>query len=242
VALKTITYNGKSFDLSYEIINPLAKTDFIVLHGWGSNKNLMKQSFAKYLNNYRHIYIDLPGFGNSSTSVAMNSFDVAQIIDLFLEKINASKDIVLGHSFGGKIATLLKPKLLILVATAGIVVPKPFKVKLKIALFKILKGLGLQKFRSYFVADDAKELSRSMYETFKIVINEDFSDEFIKITAPTMLFWGEDDTATPLFRAKKINSLIDTSTLKIYSGDHYFFMKESKNISKEIEKKFGSMV
>ena len=242
MALKTITYSGKSFDLSYEIINPLAKTDFIVLHGWGSNKNLMKQSFAKYLNNYRHIYIDLPGFGNSSTSVAMNSFDVAQIIDLFLEKINASKDIVLGHSFGGKIATLLKPKLLVLVATAGIVVPKPFKVKLKIALFKILKGLGLQKFRSYFVADDAKELSRSMYETFKIVINEDFSDEFIKITAPTMLFWGEDDTATPLFTAKKINSLIDTSTLKIYSGDHYFFMKESKNISKEIEKKFGSMV
>jgi len=242
VALKTITYNGKSFDLSYEIINPLAKTDFIVLHGWGSNKNLMKQSFAKYLNNYRHIYIDLPGFGNSSASVVMDSFDVAQIIDLFLEKINASKDIVLGHSFGGKVATLLKPKLLVLVATAGIVVPKPFKVKLKIALFKILKGLGLQKFRSYFVADDAKELSRSMYETFKIVINEDFSDEFSKITAPTMLFWGEDDTATPLFTAKKINSLIDTSTLKIYSGDHYFFMKESKNISKEIEKKFGSMV
>ena len=242
MALKTITYNGKSFDLSYEIINPLAKTDFIVLHGWGSNKNLMKQSFAKYLNNYRHIYIDLPGFGNSSASVVMDSFDVAQIIDLFLEKINASKDIVLGHSFGGKVATLLKPKLLVLVATAGIVVPKPFKVKLKIALFKILKGLGLQKFRSYFVADDAKELSRSMYETFKIVINEDFSDEFSKITAPTMLFWGEDDTATPLFTAKKINSLIDTSTLKIYSGDHYFFMKESKNISKEIEKKFGSMV
>jgi len=66
MAKKTLHYNGATFEISYEILNPKAQKDFVVLHGWGSNKELMKQSFSVYLQDYRHIYIDLPGFGGSS--------------------------------------------------------------------------------------------------------------------------------------------------------------------------------
>ncbi|WP_457748634.1 alpha/beta fold hydrolase [Sulfurimonas sp.] len=238
MAVKSIQFKQRTFDISYEIVNPEAKIDFIVLHGWGSNKNLMKQTFAPHMDTFRHIYIDLPGFGNSTCSTALTTADIARIVELFMIHINASKDIVLGHSFGGKVALLLDPKVLVLVASAGIYIPKSLKVQAKIAVFKALKGLGLSKFRSLFVADDAKELSEYMYQTFKNVVNEDLSDEFAKYEKKALLFWGKDDTATPLSSAKKIDTLIEDSRLEIYEGDHYFFMKNAQDISTKIQTTF----
>lgn len=238
MAIKTIVHNQHTFNISYEILNPNAKVDLIVLHGWGSNKNLMKQTFSPYMDSFRHIYIDLPGFGGSTCSVEMKTEDVARVVELLMVHIKASKDIILGHSFGGKIALLLDPKVLVLVASAGIYIPKSLKIKSKIAIFKIFKALGFSKFRSLFVADDAKELSEYMYQTFKNVVNEDFEDEFSKYKGKALLCWGKDDTATPLSSAKKIDSLLADSKLEVYEGDHYSFMKNASDISKKIETTF----
>ena len=238
MAIKPILYNQHTFSLSYEIVNPNAKVDLIILHGWGSNKNLMKKAFSPYMDGFRHIYIDLPGFGASTCSTSLTTFDVSNIVELFITQINASKDIVLGHSFGGKVALLLEPKLLVLVATAGIYIKKSLKIKSKIFLFKTFKFLGLSKFRSLFVADDAKELNEYMYQTFKNVDNEYFYDNFSNYKGETLLCWGKDDTATPLSSAKKIGKLIKKSTLEVYEGDHYFFLKNAQNISQKIENTF----
>ena len=238
MALKSIQYNHHTLDLSYEILNPDAKVDLIVLHGWGSNKGLMKKSFAPYMDSFRHIYIDLPGFGGSSCNLALETKDYAAIVELLLIYINASKDIIVGHSFGGKIALLLEPKVLVLVGSAGIYIPKPFKIKAKIALFKIAKVFGLSKLRSVFVAEDAKSLSEPMYQTFKNVVDEDFSTEFSAYSGKALLCWGRDDTATPLSSAQRIEKLIDDSSLSIYEGDHYFFMTHAQEVSKEIEDVF----
>ena len=238
MAVKSIQYKQHTFDISYEIINPSAKVDLIILHGWGSNKGLMKQSFGTYMDGFRHIYIDLPGFGNSTCSTELTTADVARIVELLMIHMNAQKDIILGHSFGGKVALLLEPKILVLVASAGIYQEKSLKVKSKIALFKLLKLFGFSKFRSLFVADDAKQLSEYMYQTFKNVVNEDFSDEFSKYEGRALLFWGKNDTATPLSAAKKIHELVKNSRLEVYEGDHYFFMKHAGEISKIIEEEF----
>ena len=238
MAKKSIVYNNHTLDISYEIVNPQSKIDIIILHGWGSNKNLMKTVFSPYMTTFRHIYIDLPGFGNSTCNLALNTSDVARIVELLMIHINASKDIIVGHSFGGKVALLLNPKVLVLLSSAGIYTPKSLKVKTKIAIFKLFKSLGLKKIRSLFVADDAKELSEPMYQTFKNVVNEDFEDKFKEYKSKALLCWGEDDTATPLSSGKKIHELIEDSTLEIYKGDHYFFMKNGKDISEKIEKTF----
>ncbi len=235
MAIKSIQHNHHTYDISYEIVNPDAKVDLIILHGWGSNKNLMKQTFSPYMKAFRHIYIDLPGFGNSTCSSALETSDVARIVELFMIHINASKDIILGHSFGGKVGLLLDPKVLVLVASAGIYIPKTFKVQAKIALFKIFKVFGFSKLRSLFVADDAKELSEHMYQTFKNVVNEDFANEFAKYNGKALLCWGNQDTATPLSSGEMIDSLIKDSTLEVYDGDHYFFMKNAEDVSKKIE-------
>ena len=238
MAIKSIQFNQHTIDISYEILNPNAKVDLIILHGWGSNKGLMKKSFAPYLDAFRHIYIDLPGFGNSTCNLTLTTKDYARIVELLMIHLNASKDIILGHSFGGKVALLLNPKVLVLVSSAGIYVSKSFKVQAKIAIFKIFKIFGLAKFRKLFVADDAKTLSEPMYETFKNVVNEDFSYEFSEFEGKALLCWGEEDTATPLSSGEKINTLIKDSSLIAYKGDHFFFMTCAEDICKNIEKTF----
>lgn len=238
MAIKSIQYNQHTLDISYEILNPNAKVDLIVLHGWGSNKNLMKQSFSPYMDAFRHIYIDLPGFGGSTCNLALTTQDYARVVELLMIHLNASKDIIMGHSFGGKVALLLEPQILVLLSSAGIRVAKSLQVRVKIALFKLLKTFGLAKFREFFVAADAKKLSEPMYQTFKNVVDEDFSDAFLAYKGKALLCWGRDDTATPISSANKIEKLIDDSKLIVYSGDHYFFMNHAKDISDNIEKTF----
>lgn len=238
MAIKSIQHKQHTFDISYEIVNPEAKVDLIVLHGWGSNKELMKQSFGSKMDGFRHIYIDLPGFGKSTCSMALTTADVARIVELLMIHMNASKDIIMGHSFGGKVALLLEPKVLVLLSSAGIFVPKAFKIKAKILLFKALKNLGFTKLREFFVADDAKKLSEHMYQTFKNVVDEDYSDEFAKFEGKALVCWGRKDTATPLSSGEKIAKLINNSDLEVYDGDHYFFMNNAQDISTKVEKAF----
>lgn len=238
MAVKSIQYNQHTLDISYEILNPEAKVDMIVLHGWGSNKGLMSKSFSSHMSAFRHIYIDLPGFGGSTCNMVLETKDYARIVELFMIHINAQKDIIVGHSFGGKVATLLNPSVLVLLSSAGIFWPKSLKVKSKIYLFKTIKYLGLASLRKYFVAQDAKTLTEPMYETFKNVVDEDYSCEFSEYEGTALICWGDEDTATPLKSAHKIDNLIKNSYLEVFNGDHYFFMKHSKEVSESIEKTF----
>lgn len=236
MALKSLQYNHNTFSISYEIVNPAREQTIVFLHGWGSNKMLMKQAFGKQLDTFRHVYVDLPGFGNSNAPKALNSEEYANIMALFLAQINANdKTVIVGHSFGGKVAMLLQPRLLVLLSSAGILWPKPLNVRVKIALFKLLKILGLSALRARFVAEDAKTLNAVMYETFKRVVNEDFSKHFSRFGGRALLCWGRDDTATPLKSAQKIDALMGDSRLAVFEGDHYFFLKQGEAVAHEIE-------
>ncbi len=235
MAVKSVAYGGITYDISYELKNTTCKKDMAVLHGWGSNKELMRGALEGILSEYRHIYIDMPGFGASSNPSVLTTHEYALILKEFLDALNFSGDIVLGHSFGGKVATLLNPELLVLVASSGILLPKPLSVKIKISLFKLLKACGLQRFRALFVAEDAATLSPHMYETFKQVVNEDFSSSFAAFKGKTLLCFAHSDTATPLYTAYAIEGLMDDARVAEFEGDHYFFMSASHRLEQEIQ-------
>lgn len=235
MASKNLIVDNKIFDISYEIINPNAKKDIIFLHGWGSNKDIMKNVFAPYLNDFRHIYIDLPGFGKSANNYALKTSDYARITDEFLKLLNSTKDVIAGHSYGGKVATLLNPKTLVLLSSAGILEEKPFDVKLKIALSKFFNKLGFGGITKIFRSKDVDSMSENMYATFKNVVNEDFTNHFSNFQNNALIFWGKSDRATSLESGEKIASLIKKSTFISYDGDHYFFAKNAKDISERIE-------
>jgi pimeloyl-ACP methyl ester carboxylesterase len=235
MAQKEIEYNQHTLEISYTIVNPSASKHLIVLHGWGSNKEIMQQAFKDTLPSYKHIYIDMPGFGKSTNPMVLTTHDYANIVQLFLDKLQIKADIAMGHSFGGKVATLLNPSTLVLLSSAGVITEKPWSVKVKIATFKLLKPLGFKKIRQLFVSSDAKGMSHEMYETFKSVVDEDFESEFAKFNNSALLFWGDEDTATPLYTGKKIHNIIDGSKFYPLEGDHYFFLKHANLIAQTIE-------
>jgi surfactin synthase thioesterase subunit len=235
LATKNLIVDNKIFDISYEIINPTSQKDIIFLHGWGSNKNIMKNVFSSHMKNFRHIYIDLPGFGKTKNEYALKTTDYAKIVNEFLKLLNSSKDMIVGHSYGGKVATLLLPKNLILLSSAGILEEKEFSVKLKIFLAKTLNSLGLGKITKVFRSKDVNTMSENMYETFKNVVNEDFTSIFSNFPNNALIFWGKEDRATSLESGKMISTLIKKSTFISYDGDHYFFIKNVKDISERIE-------
>jgi len=240
MAQTSISYKNHIYKLSYEIINPQAKIKILILHGWGANKELMKQALSPYLKDFTQIYIDLPGFGNSSIEDVLDSKAYAELIDKFLKDKNLHINIFLGHSFGGKLSALLcgEDQILILLSSAGIVLKKPLKVRLKIRLFKTLKKFNLNKLYPYFVSKDGQNLNALMYETFKKVVDEDFSNIFQKQKAKTLIFWGINDSATPLQSGEKIHSLMQNSKFYSLEGDHFFFLQKGDFIAEKLLKEF----
>ncbi|WP_201353199.1 alpha/beta fold hydrolase [Hydrogenimonas urashimensis] len=235
MAVKPIRYRGETFRIAYDIVNPEADRDLIFLHGWGSSKEVMKQPFAQAFGAWRHIYIDLPGFGKSSNDMVLQTEDYAAIVDLFLQNLGANKEAAVGHSFGGKVATLIKPERLVLLSSAGIVLPKPFKVRAKIALFKLLKPFGGTRLRNIFASSDAAGMAQNMYETFKNVVDEDFRSEFAAFDKPALLLWGTQDTATPPVTGETLAKLMQKSEFSLIEGDHYFFLKNRHPVISKME-------
>jgi pimeloyl-ACP methyl ester carboxylesterase len=234
MASKEIRYNDKPFQLSYELVNPTQDKVLLILHGWGSNKEIMKQAFGKTLPQYKHIYLDMPGFGKSTNDMILTTVDYANIVQLFLDTLGVTATVAMGHSFGGKVSTLLNTPCLVLLSSAGIVTVKPWSIKVKIATFKLLKPLGMKKIRELFVAPDAQGMSHEMYETFKNVVDEDFEDSFAKSKSKVLCFWGKEDTATPLYTGEKIAGLIENSEFYPLDGDHFFFLQHKDFIAQTI--------
>jgi len=119
--------------------------------------------------------------------------------------------------------------------------PKPLNVRIKIKTYKLLKNLGLSKFRKFFVSSDAKGISENMYETFKNVVDEDFSDIFAKYKGKVLIFGGKEDTAVPSEAIKKQGEFLKSKPIML-SGNHYFFfnspsIKKARENREIIEKK-----
>ncbi len=65
---------------------------------------------------------------------------------------------------------------------------------------------------------DYEEASERMRETMKAVIDEDLTSLLERITVPTDLFWGTEDTLTPLRDGQLMNKKIVQSKLHIFPG------------------------
>jgi pimeloyl-ACP methyl ester carboxylesterase len=236
MASREIIYNHHPFSIHYDIHHHDKSETILFLHGWGSNKEIMKQAFLQHFKGYRHLYIDMPGFGKSPNDIILKTEDYAQLITLFLKALEIKPTIIAGHSFGGKVATLLQPQTLLLLSAAGIPIPKPWDVQMKIKLFKLLKPFGIAKLRAHFASDDVQGMNEAMYETFKNVVDEDFSNHFKALEANTLLFWGKEDSATPLYAGEKMASLIKDSHFYPCEGDHFFFIKAAAFIDQTTQK------
>lgn len=231
MALKTVVYDGKEFELAYDIVNGSCEKQILFLHGWGSNKEVMKTAFADKFKDYALLFVDMPGFGKSPNEYVLKTADYVEIMKLFLTSVLFTPYAIFGHSFGGKVATLLNPQLLCLLSSAGIVEKKPFKVRAKIKLFKFLKKFFGDSMYKLFATKDADGMPKNMYETLKNVVDEDFTSHFASFANRALVFWGKNDTATSLASGNKIATLINNAKFYQLDGDHYFFLTNSKIVA-----------
>ncbi len=77
----------------------------IFLHGWGQSSVCFLELAEKIKKGYKVFLLDLPGFGKSGTpDFIWNYNNYAKIVQEFCEKLDIKNPIIVGHSFGAKIA------------------------------------------------------------------------------------------------------------------------------------------
>lgn len=217
-----------------------SKKFLVFLHGWGADLNSFLWT-KNYFNNYSLIYVDFAGFGKTpEPKTAWTVFDYAKDLKMLLEQFEIEELILIGHSFGGRVAIKFAKEFqneysnlkLCLVDSAGLIPKRNLVYYYRIYKYKFLKKIAkkcknvknmLQKQGS----SDYIVLSSVMKEVFKNIVNEDLSLDAKQIESQTILVWGEKDKDTKIYMAKKFNKLISNSKLFILKdAGHYSFLEK----------------
>ena len=211
--------NIRGLNIHYEDNGDPEAPVVILLHGWGCDHSTVKSIASCIADDIRVIAIDLPGHGKSDEPHQVwSTYDFAQLIKEFIEKLNIQNPSFIGHSFGGRtsIAYASKNKVnkLVLVDSAGITPKRSLNYYYKVYSYKLVKKLALRIFGNEKgkkiiekrlnkkASADYRAASPIMRAIMSKCINEDLKNIMPQISAPTLLIWGEDDTATPLADAK----------------------------------------
>jgi pimeloyl-ACP methyl ester carboxylesterase len=208
--------------------------DIIFLHGWGQNSSIMDPVGEKLMNYFKITSFDLPGFGRSSEPPSTwNVYNYYELLDKCIRKLKIKNPIIIGHSFGGRIAmiytALKKTNKLVIFAS-----PYEKSLMTKSLKVKILKGMKkipiinrLENIAKMFIGStDYKKASLVMKKILVSTVNEDLTKYVLKIKVPTLLIWGDQDKEVPLSAGEKLKTLVEDSGLIIYKGNgHYAYLE-----------------
>lgn len=208
-------------------------TDVLLLHGWGQNIAMMKPLGDNLQDRCRVTILDLPGFGESDEpEVAWTISDYALMLEKFVQQLSIKKPIIMGHSFGGRVAICYSANNPIekLVLFGSPCIRRERKLPLSVKVLKQMKKLpgmnGLaETMKKYIGSRDYKAASPLMRQILVNVVNEDLSDYAKKIEEPTLLIWGEFDTEAPVADAKELEKIMIDAGLIILPGTHYAYLE-----------------
>lgn len=150
--------------------------------------------------------------------------------------------MLIGHSYGGRIAIVYASERpvgkVILVDSAGIKPRRSLRYYFKVYSFKAAKkllplflgkekaGEIIDRMRGKAGSADYNAASPVMRRIMSTSVNQDLRHLLPSIGAPTLLIWGENDTATPLRDAKIMEKMIPDAGLVLYEGcGHYSFLE-----------------
>lgn len=232
---KTIQLSGLNFHYTVQGEG----SPIILMHGWGCNLTTLQSVEKVAMENHTVYNVDFPGFGESQEpSHVWGVEEYTQLIEQFVKAENIENPILLGHSFGGRVGILYssrnKVNKLILVDAAGVKPRRSLKYYFKVYTYKLGKKLmpliygkeraqqRIDAMRAKRGSSDYNNASPMMRAILSKVVNEDLKEKMPLIKAPTLLIWGENDTATPLRDAKIMERLIPNAGLVSFPGcGHY---------------------
>ncbi len=237
---KTIEIDGVSLhyrDSGEENLLPV-----VIMHGWGCNVDTVASIENIFKGKMRVVNIDLPGHGKSSEPpFVWGVEEYTALVEKLIIALNLKNPSLIGHSFGGRIGILLSSRndvgKLLLVDAAGVKPKRNLKYYWKVYSFKTMKNLlllllgkekgsrAVERLRGKKGSADYRNSSPRMRAIMSKCVNEDLKDVMPSIKAPTLLIWGENDTATPLSDAETMKSLIPDAGLVSFPGcGHYSFL------------------
>ena len=215
----------------------------VLLHGWGGEWRSWFPIIERFKKTHHLLVPDLPGFGSSSLPRALELEDYATEVLQWIHAQKLSQVVLVGHSFGGAIATLIavnEPSLvkqLVLVDASGIR-PKSGARKRAMAaiastgrkmfelpmlsrafpmLRKALYSLGPLKGSDYAILSD-----KEWRQTFRNIVSRDISNDLVRVSCPTLLVWGSEDKDAPLWQGERMHELIPHSNLLVFMNAGHF--------------------
>ncbi len=235
------------------------KKSLLILPGWGGNKETWKE-FANLASKYFEVeIINLPCFGDEPCPET--TWGVEEYVDFVRNHLERNKTeskdlnerdsssakgriqndevILLGHSFGGQVATVFASKYPEMIDKLVLVAPAVFRPKktFRRIIFNIGAKFGKLIFKIPWIekgslwaeeiyhkaigAHDYHDSSGIKREIFKKIIRQDRGEEANKIKLPALIIWGTMDNYLPIKDAYKLNELIKNSKLEIIKNGRH---------------------
>lgn len=219
-------------DINYIRYGNNKNRTIVMLHGWGQNIEMMKFIGDKLDEDV--LIIDLPGFGKSKEpDTVLSIYDYANLVHDLISNLEIKNIILIGHSFGGKIALAYASKYKVekLVLLASPFKSKENKINIRAKVLKKLKKVpGLNKLeefaKKHIGSTDYKNASGIMREILVKHVNLDITEDVKKITCPTLIIWGDNDECVPVSDGKLLEKLINDSGLIVFEGcTHYAYLE-----------------
>lgn len=233
----------------------------LLLHGWGSNITLFDGIIKLLSPGYRLIAPDMPGFGRTpEPPQAWCVDDYVDFIIKFIDFLKLEEFSVIVHSFGGRVLFKLnarKPRRYVinkavLIDCAGIMPKKTLKQKVSLKMYKLARSVMSNKVLHFLYPDAVENMRKkrgsadynnatpTMRKTLVKVVNEDLVQLVPEIKCPTLIVWGDMDTATPIGDARMMEKLIPDAGLVICEGaGHYSFLEQPAKVHGALKVFFG---
>lgn len=240
--------NIKGYNINYEVAGE--GKPVVLVHGWLANLDTMKP-LQNFLSKKFKVYnLDVIGFGKSDLPKRpLSTEDFANFLNDFLDALNIENPILIGHSNGGRMIinlagrNLRKINKIVLIDSAGIVPKRGFKYYSKVYTFKTIKNITKifpktemfnnirERWLGKFGSSDYKNSPEVLRKTMSIIVNEDQKKIMPNIKVPTLIIWGENDTATPVEDGRTMEKLIPDSGLIVYPGrSHFSYLEELESV------------
>ena len=199
---------------------------FLWLHGWGQDRNSLMRLAKLFEKRGKHVLLDLPGFGESPMlDKGAGTKDYADAVVAWLGQNGLNSPcIILGHSFGARVATQIAAHYpnsvnkLVYLAGAGLKRKRSIGFKVRAIYLKILgkmsrlfdklfKTTYYQTYATKYGSRDYKAAG-DLRPTFVKVVNENLIAEAESINQPALLIYGSNDNEAPPEIGKKYASLM----------------------------------
>ncbi len=221
----------------------------LVLHGWGASIEAVQPIVAGLAPVAAVHALDLPGFGQSEPPPRpWGVEDYQEFLAAFMDALGIERPTIVGHSNGGRIAIRMaateprRAARLVLVDSAGIRPKRTLRWYRRVGMAKLGKYAALwlgapgERLRARIVGRVASTdyaAAGEMRPTLVRLVNSDLREYLPRISVPTLLVWGADDTDTPPSDGRLMEQLIPDAGLVVLEGaGHYSYIDQAARFAR----------